>query len=177
MRLNGRKIEGPNEEIIILPRPEEPLVFIARAVLDMSDFERLCPRPIPPIKRMKNGEKIEETDNPAFIAKQDEYGSKHLAYLIIKSLEATEGLEWETVKLGNPSTWLNYETELKEAGLSDMEVKRITLGVMTANCLNETKIEQVRKLFLAEQLERKDLLSRTEGLSITPSGEDANDSE
>ncbi len=175
MLLNGQKIEGPNEEVIIIPRPGEPIIFTARAVLDMSEFDSLCPRPKPPIKRMKSGEKIEEADDPRFLAKQDIYGSQRLAYLILKSLEATEGLEWETIEMDDPNSWLNYEGELKASGFSDVEVQRIVLGVMSANCLNEAKLDQARKLFLQGQAELKDSSSQPVGANSTPHGEDAND--
>lgn len=174
MLLNGQKIEGPNEEIIVIPRPGEPIVFTARAVLDMSEFDSLCPRPKPSIKRMKSGEKIEETDDPRYIAKMDIIASQRFAYLILKSLEATEGLEWESIEMDDPSTWSNYEPELRASGFSDIEIQRIVVGVMSANCLNEAKLEQARKLFLAGRAEQRDSLSLPAEANSTPHGEAVN---
>ena len=71
--------------------------------------------------------------------------------MILKSLEATEGLEWETVKMDDPETWLNYEKELKDSGLSPIEVGRIVGICMSANGLDERKMEAARDAFLAEQ--------------------------
>src|SRR5687768_536985 len=102
MRIKGEKIEGPNEELIIIPRPEKPIVFTARAVLDMKEFDRLCPVPTAPLIRMKNGDRISDTNDPRYVSKLNDHGSKRMAYMVIKSLEATEDLEWETVSLNDP---------------------------------------------------------------------------
>ena len=174
MLMHGRKIEGPNEEIIVIPRPEEPIVFTARAVLDMSEFDDLCPRPKPGVRIMRGGERVEETDNPTYKAKLDDYGTKRLQFIVLKSLEATEGLEWETVDLENPHTWGNYEEELKNSGFSEVEVNRIVLGVLNANSLNEAKLEQARKLFLQERQAQKDLASQMVVQNSSSSGEAVN---
>lgn len=176
MLLNGKRIEGPNEELIIIPRPDEPIIFTARAVLDMAEFERLCPRPKPPIIKKKSGERVEQTDDLRYQQKVNEYAERRMAYMVIKSLEATEGLEWETVVVGDPETWVNYDPELRESGFSDTEVNRIVVGVLSANCLNESKLEEARKLFLAGQQEQKSSSSLEEEANSTQIGELVKDS-
>lgn len=176
MRIKGQKISGPNEEYIVFPRGNnEPIVLTARAVLDMGDFDRLCPRPTPPIIRMKSGDRIEDLKDAKYQAKLEDYSSKRMAYLVLKSLEATEELEWETVQLHDPSTWLNYQSELKNSGFSDIEVNRIIVGVMNANCLNDAKLEEARKTFLAGLADRNGSSSHPGDPSITQSGEPVND--
>lgn len=176
MKLAGKKIEGPNEEVIVIPRSGEDgdIVFIARSVLDMDDFEKFCPRPNPPIIRKRDGSRFEDRDDARYKKLMDEFASRHIAFMVLKSLEATPDLEWETVNMNDPSTWLNYETELKESGFSTIEINRIINGVITANCLNEAKLEEARKSFLAGQ---RDLLNQRPSLSIdqddTQSGERA----
>jgi len=51
MKLLGKKITGPNETIIVIPRfNSDNIIFKARAVLEMDEFDEMCPTPEPPIK-------------------------------------------------------------------------------------------------------------------------------
>ncbi len=152
MKLHGEKVSKPNVEICIIPRGEgEDIIFKCGAVLDMDDFDRLCPTPKVPLKIVKGGKKVEDPDSQSYKTLLQEYNSSRINYMILKSLEATESLEWETVKIGDPSTWKDYEKELKESGFSNIEILRIINAVMSANCLNEDKIEKARLDFLASQ--------------------------
>lgn len=175
MKIKGVKIEGPNEEIIVIPRGEENIVFTARAVLEMDTFEKICPRPKPPTIRHRDGSKVEDINDVRYQERLNDYSSKWVGYLIIKSLEATEGLEWETVDETDPSTWGNYTEELKESGFSDMEVNRIVMGVMNANCLNEKRLDEARRHFLASRTPQNGQLSQKEEALIMQSGEAVND--
>jgi hypothetical protein len=151
MRLHGVKIEGANVEEIVIPRGDDQIVLRAQAVLDNEEFDDLCPRPKPQVLLMKGGKRVEKTDAPAYQQAINTWGEQRVAWLVIKSLEATEGLEWETVKIDDPSTWLNYRSELKASGFSDNEQARILAGVMAANGLNEAKVAEARERFLASQ--------------------------
>lgn len=149
MKLNGVKIQGPNVETIIIPRGDgQPIVLKAQAVLDMKPFEKACPDPKPPMKMMKGGIKQPNLEDEMYKREVEAHGKKRLAFMILTGLEATEGLEWDKVKLTDPSTWLLYEDELREAGFSEIEINRITTGVMAANCLSDDKIEEARQRFL-----------------------------
>jgi hypothetical protein len=152
MRINGRKLSLPNEEILVLPRGEdEPIVLRARAVLDMSQFHELCPTPEPPSGIKRGGERFKDTDDPRYIRQNQEHNQKYFAYMIIKSLEATENLEWETVNINDSSTWLNYESELQTSGFSEIEVAKVKRLVMDANSLNDEKLDEAKKNFLRSQ--------------------------
>jgi hypothetical protein len=94
---------------------------------------------------------------------------------VITSLRATEGLEWDKIQYNNPDTWKLYKEELKESGFSSFEVDKIINGVMSANCLDEDKIEQARRSFLAGQEEAVSKSSSQNGeAKTTLSGEPAN---
>ena len=149
MKLLGKKVEGPNVEEIVIPRGDDQLVFRAQAVLEDKEFDDLCPRPKPQVGIGPGGRRVEKTDAPGYTAALNEWGEKRVAWLVIKSLEATEGLEWETVNYDDPETWLNYKSEWRDSGLSDAEQARILGGVMAANGLSEQKVEEARKRFLA----------------------------
>lgn len=172
MKLHGVKISGPNVETIIIPRGDgAPIVLKAQAVLDMDEFNRLCPMPEAPMKMIKGGARVPNTEDPHFLAAAEDVGKKRIAFMLVKSLEVTPGLEWDTVKLNEPSTWLNYNEELKESGFSDVEVNRIIAGVMAANCLSDDKIDEARQRFLAsEEALAATSLSQTAELSSGQSG-------
>lgn len=176
MKLRGKKITSPNVEIIVIPRGDgNDLVFKAQAVLDASDFDKLCPRPEPPHVMAKGGTVRVNVEDPVFRKKLINYSQQRMDWLIINSLRATPELEWERVKYEDPATWSLYTEEFRESGLSDMEVTRIVNGVMTANALNESKIEEARARFLAgEQVAKEGLSSLKDELNLMPSGEPVN---
>jgi hypothetical protein len=68
MKLNGRKIEGPNVETVIIPRGEdEPIVFRCQAVLDYDEFDLVCPRPIPPVRIMRGGRRVTDVEDKTYL--------------------------------------------------------------------------------------------------------------
>ena len=151
MKIKGKKIEGPNREIIPIPRGMgDDLVFIVNAIMDMTPFEKMCPAPTPLLRKI-DGVDIPNLKDPAFLKLLDQHATKRMAWMVITSLEGTEGLEWETVDIGDPSTWRLFRDEMKSAGLSEMEINRIVAGVISVNALSESKIEAARERFLLLQ--------------------------
>lgn len=173
MKMHGKKIEGPNTEIIVIPRGGDvsDIVFHAQAVLDMGPFEKLCPSPQPPQRILKGGKVDKNFEDPGYKTQLEHYGEKRIAYMVIQSLKATEGLEWETIKEGDHNTWLNLEKELKASGFSHVEIQRIMNGVFAANCLSEARVEEARKSFLLGMAEAPNGFSgRPTEPNSTPSG-------
>ena len=154
------------EEYLILPRPQgDDLVFHARAVADMSEFDRLVPEPKAKPILVKGGWK-DNVDDPAYqeaVRKRDEL---RVAWMCIRTLEPSE-IEWDTVEEDKPSTWLNWYSDLENAGLSVAEIQRIIYTVTTANSLNEEKLEEARDSFLRG-------LEQASGKSTGPSSEPPN---
>lgn len=151
MKLHGKKISGPEVEILVIPRKSGNLVFKAQSVLDYGPFDALCPVPTPPEIMRPGGEKSKNPEAPAFIKALDEWAERRTHWMILESLKATPEIEWETVKYEDPKTWKNYETELKAAGLSNLEMMRI-LSLVTSVCgLDQKKIDEATERFLADQ--------------------------
>ncbi len=71
--------------------------------------------------------------------------------MILESLKATPNLEWESVNPSDPKTWGGYENELVDAGFSIPEISRVIDCVFDANGLNQKKIDEATKRFLAGQ--------------------------
>jgi hypothetical protein len=176
MKINGRKISEPNKEYIAIPRGNgEDIVFIAQAIIDGSEFEKLCPVPKPPLRKI-NGEDIPNLKDDNYLKKIDKYAKQRLAWMILTSLASTEGLEWEQVDLGDHSTWHLYEKELRDSGFSTTEIQRIINGVLNVNCLNEEKVEEARARFLLTlQKQQSELNSLPDALQTMQSGEPASD--
>jgi len=151
MKLQGRQIKGPNMETIVIPRGDDYIVFKAQAVLDYEPFEKMVPEPKPP-GVIRRGETV-ATPNyeaPEFKAAMKKRGMLKYAWMVIKSLEATEGLEWEVINLQDSSTWDKVDEEFKASGFTPLEINKIYEGVLSANGMNEDKLEQAKR-FLATQ--------------------------
>ena len=161
----------PTEEILILPRGDKQIVFRAQGIPDYESFNALCPEPKPPgIHKPAEGW-VPNEDDPAYKDMMATYGKKRLAWMVVMSLEPSN-IEWDTVNTDDPSTWTNWDTDMKEAGLSQVECNRVMALVFEANCLDEDKLKKAREVFLAGQ---GPVPSEFSGLSIapesTPSGE------
>jgi len=177
MKIRGVKVSGPAKEYLVLPRPgQENIVFIAEAIMDMDEFERLVPDPKPKTRLEKGGWK-EVFDDPQYLESIKKRAELRFAYMIIKSLGPSE-IEWETVKEDQPSTWLGWKDEMLKAGFNQTEINRITNCVAAANCLDEAKLEAARESFLRglEKASAKSIGPITDPQN-TPSGEPVNDSE
>lgn len=148
MKLNGKKIEGANEQYIVIPRPDGNIVFKAVAILDFTRFEELCPKMTAPLVMFPGGEKKANFQDEGFLTGRNQWSQKKFQYTIIESLRNTPGLEWETVNYDDPNTWGNYETEFKASGFSEREIYHITEGCMEVNALSEGKLIEARNSFL-----------------------------
>lgn len=173
MRIGGIAVEGPTEEVLVLPRGEQVLVIRAKAI-NLDDFDALCPEPKPPGKLTKDGW-IPDVDNENYKSIVNTHNEKRIAYLVVKALEPSE-IEWDTVQIDNPRTWTNYTSDFKAAGLTTIEINRIVQCVMQANSLDENKLEQARKVFLLGQAQAQKMSSgQSTEQPNTASGELAKD--
>ncbi|MCK5019882.1 MAG: hypothetical protein KAS32_22695 [Candidatus Peribacteraceae bacterium] len=180
MKIKGKKLEGPNIIPIIIPRAtrEEDIIFMAKAVLNYDVFDKMVDLPKPPTM-MHAGETKHSPllSDPEYLERLKKYNRIRLAWMVITSLEATEELEWETMNKDNPETWLCYEDELEQSGLSDIERGRILRGCMEANSLDQTKIDEAKMHFLAMRREEAEAQnSQEEEAQTMPSGVPANGS-
>jgi len=151
VKIHGKKLEGPKEQVVVIPRDSGDIVFKAKAVLDFKDFDAVCPVPKPPEVIRPGGVRSVDPEDPEYKKALDKWASQKSTWMILKSLSATDGLEWETVDWANPDTWSKYQQEMSDSGLSSAEVARIIDIVMDACGLNQDKIDEATKRFLAGQ--------------------------
>ena len=136
----------PVEEVLVLPHGDQEIVFRATGLKDMEIFKKLCPEPEPPIKLTKQG-KVADVEDQGYKDALEGYHKRRMAYLVVNSLKPSD-IEWDTVDLAKPETWVNWDSDLKNAGLSEFECGRILSLVLEANCLDEAKLRKARELFL-----------------------------
>jgi hypothetical protein len=130
---------------LVLPRGDGFIVFKARGLPNMDEFDKFCPEPKPPRKLTKDGW-VDNTDDKNYKSIVEEYNKRRFAYIVVHSLEPSE-IEWETVVLDRPGTWANWSDDLKNNGFTQIECNRVIALVMEANCLDELKLKQAREVF------------------------------
>jgi hypothetical protein len=151
MKYKGKKLEGRNVEVLVLPRSGENIVFKAEAIPDYEEFDKLAPVPEPPEILKPGGIKEKNVNDEGYKKKLTEYAETKTNYVIVKSLEATKELEWDTVDITKKETWKNWRDELTEAGFTEVEVMRIVQTVTKANALDDEMLEEARQSFLLEE--------------------------
>ena len=149
MKIGGIEVKGPNEVLLVLPRGDDQIVIRARAVLDMAEFEELCPEPKPPGRQTKDGY-VQDVDDPGYKQQMENHNERQLGYLVVKSLEPSE-IEWDLVDINKPGSYTKWQEDFQAAGLSTIEVNRIMQACMEANALDESKLEAARQVFLRGQ--------------------------
>jgi len=151
MKIAGLELSPMGAQTVVLPRGEKDIVITAAPVRDYVGFDQLCPRPKPPSKITPGGEQFLNPEDPEYLVKLNDWAGQRIFYMFIKSLTiGTPDLEFETVKIDDPTTWKNIATEL-EAVFSGLELKKITDAIRFANGLDEEKIDQATRAFLAGQ--------------------------
>lgn len=148
MKYKGKKVEGRNSEIIPFKRPDGDIIFIAEAVQDWDEFEKYCAEPEAPEILKPGGKRFKDENDPKYKKKLEEYAETRTHWLVLKSLQATKDIEWETVDMNDSNTWKNYRKELKDSGFTELELGRLVRGVMVANSLDEDMIETAKQDFL-----------------------------
>ena len=162
MKINGRVATARVAETLVVPRQDGDMVFKAIPVTDFSDFNALCPEPKPPEILRPGGERVSNVEDPSYKAAKLAWADQRTAFMIIKSLAATEGLEFETVNIADSATWGNWRKEMEKV-LVNNELNMLLNIVITANGMSVEKIEEATKSFLAAQR-----VKQSEQASLTP---------
>lgn len=158
MKINGEKIEGPNEEVAVIPRNGKDIVFRCRAVLNFDEFDKLVPEvPMVYITKIGTNTPVPCPEDKKYQKALHERFTKRYQWSRLKSLEATPGLSWEKVNINDPSTYDQLVPELKESGFTEAEIVMIWTAFENANSMNEDRIKEARDRFFAEEKRQKEL--------------------
>lgn len=156
MKIKGKRLESTNVVTIVLPRFNgEDIIFKAGVVLDYSELDKILKEPEPP-SILRKGSQEKDFEDKGYKSKVHKNNIHRLNYMILESLSATEELEWETVKMDDPSTWDNWEQELKDSGIPNSEILYIFNKVHEVNSLDQAKLDEARDHFLLSQSEQKE---------------------
>lgn len=153
MKIKGKAIEAPSEEVIVFPRESGNIVFKARPVSNYEDFNKICPEPLPRATMSPGGETSLDVEDPGYKKALDTWAEQKTHWMIIKSLDATDDIEWETVNMSDPATYKNYIQELEDSGITAMESAKLFEIIQTACGLNQDKIDEATAAFLAGEAE------------------------
>lgn len=151
MKIGGVAVSGPKKVTLVLPRDEGNLVFYFVAVTDDGEFDKMFPEPEPPVTfNVKLQQNIKQFKDEGYIAKLIARNKIKNAWIMLQSI-APSNIEWDTVKLDQPDTFPNWETDLRKAGLSIQEVNAVYDHFGKANFVTEEMLDEARKSFLASQ--------------------------
>ena len=157
MKMHGRTVKGRNIEVVVFRRPpledgtSGNIAFKAEAIPDYKDFNKLCPIPEPPEILKAGGVRTTNVKDKRFLAALDVWASQKTAYTVLRSLAVTDGLEWDSVELTKPETWVGWRKELEESDFTDNEIAKIIEIVGIANCMDDGMLNAAREDFLAEE--------------------------
>lgn len=151
MKINGRKLDKIIE-VLVIPRQDGDIVFQAQPVTDYTEFMAICPEPKAPNIKGRDGIDRPDFEDADYKAANDRHSRMRMDWMILKSLSVTEGLEWDIVKMNEPETWSSYVKELEASGLTTADVTRLINLVISANGLDQKKIDEATKAFLASKV-------------------------
>jgi hypothetical protein len=151
MKISGKEIKKQGIEIIVFPRQDGDIVFKAKPVTNFEDFDKLCPRPLPPDLLKPGGIHVQDIEHPEYKKNLNVWAEKRSNWMLIQSLSATDNLTWDTINLSDSDTWKNFGKEIEDSGLSNLEMQKLFEIVIIACGLTQSKIEEATKRFLAGQ--------------------------
>ena len=150
MKIHGQVISRMGVQTLVFPRDGDGRIVIRVApVVNYDAFDQLCPEPNVPFRMEPGKAATKNPENPEYKKAMDAWSEKRMNYMMIRSLEATEGLEWETIDIQKPETW-SLDKEMESTGFSALEKARIMNAIILANGLNNDLIDEATKSFLAE---------------------------
>jgi hypothetical protein len=126
------------------------------------------------VSKQSTGESYSNTNDRRYKAAINNWSSLKVDWMMIQSLKATDGLEWETVDYHNPETWTGWETELKEF-LTESEHNVLVQGILAANSPSQNRRQEALDRFtVTQEQEASEEPSPVEEPTSTPSSEPAN---
>lgn len=140
-----------SERVVFKREGDICLVFDLVTVTNYEEFKAICQPPKPFFRQYPDGRQEPVFDDPEFQKQQLEYAQRQTNWTFLKSIAATAGLEWETVNMGDPATWGNYENEL-EQWLTVMERTALLNAFIRVNSVTEESLKAARDAFLSGAL-------------------------
>lgn len=151
MKIGGQDAAGPKKGLIVIERSTARYVFHFTAVLDDSEFEKLFPEPKPPRSWKKEaGGVVDNVLDPTYLKAREKWAESKSDWYFLKSIEESK-IEWDSVKMDDPTTWGNWKKDFKAAGFSSNEIRAIENEFYKTNVVTEEMLNEARGRFLASQ--------------------------
>lgn len=152
MKINNLTVPKEYVCTLVIPKADVEFVFKAKPVLDFTGFDTLCPRPVKQMATFPGGKK-KQVSTTEYEQAEAVWLEQRYDWMILQSLMATDGLEWDSVNPDDPGTWKNWREDLLSEGFSDHETRLLQEMVHDACGINTDRIEKATKSFLqrAEQ--------------------------
>lgn len=148
MKVNGKQLNGPRIVKVYLPTGDsEAVEFRFRPLRSDEDFSKVMPRPTPPEQLAPGGKKFYNENAPHYKLAMADWMAKKFDWEFLKSIDVTEDLEWEKVKIDDPNTWKLWKDEIG-AHFGDNQTNKIFGGFIEAQFVTEETMEAARKTFL-----------------------------
>jgi len=155
MKLKGQVIPAPAPVKIKFYRGKDVFELNIASILDYTEFDKIVPLPKPPlVSKISTGSQYQDYNDIRYRVKFEEYVQQKSNYAVIKGLQATEGLEWGTVRIEEPDTWKNIQDDLRTC-FTEGEIVDIMEGVREANNPTEAKQKEAFDSFFATQEQEK----------------------
>lgn len=153
MKIKGKAIEPPKPFEVVIPRTEGDIVLKVQAVLDYAPFNKACPEPEPPTTAKPGQAPKKNWDDPKFKQTWSDWFDKRQGWMAVKSLSATEGLEFDSISVDDPDSCnlKKLNDELRAAGFLEPEIRYIGKKITQANAMDEKHIEEARERFLRQR--------------------------
>jgi len=149
MKIGGQEVpKDPNYELVPLLRAGQTFMLKLQTVTDFSERDTMLPEPKPSKVLKPGGKETVNLHDPEYLRARNEHTGKMFNWVVLKALAPSE-IEWETVDMGDPNTWENWEKELKANGCTDADLGRIIQSVFNVQGLDQDKIDKARDDFLA----------------------------
>lgn len=156
MKIGGKEVLPPKPEVVVIPRGNgEQLVIECKVITDdYKIFDQLCPMPLPP-KILRKGDTVASDDftSKEFLDAMKKWYQLRGFFQYIYSLK--DSIEFEKVKLNDPSTWELLDDEFREVGITGLAYSRILTAVQEVNGLNPDLLDQAKERFLADRRAEK----------------------
>jgi hypothetical protein len=149
MKINGLTVTKPEPKVLVIPLGDQKYVLHAQYVENTKEFDEFYPEPLAPEEIKADGTRFRDFNDKTYREKIDKRIRAKYDWFYIKSLEATEGLEWDTVDMTNPETFNNWRKDLLDAGMPVTFMARIIDMVNEVNGFDVSKLDEATESFLA----------------------------
>lgn len=148
MKINGIEVSKPRlVKVHFYLEDGQAVEFAFRPLTRDDDYEKITPKPIPPEVVKPNNVRFRDFEDANYKSAMEAWATNSAHWKFLKSIGATEGLEWDKVKTDDPSTWPLWEKEIDELfgiGYSS----KLFESYVDANMLSEEVMEEARKSFI-----------------------------